>query len=108
MPYCDHFTGALTAAGFHADHEHTAGVGSARWHCPQCDFVLYENGKVTVGVIIADGTKVLLGRRAAGHAESGRWDTPGGFLEVGEHPEAAARREVREETGLEVKIGEKI
>ena len=31
------------------------------------------------------------------------WGIPGGFLEHGEQPEAAARREIREETGIELK-----
>ncbi len=100
MPYCEHFTQTLTAAGFRAEN------GQQQLHCPHCDFVLYENGKVTVGVIVSDGTKVLIGKRVAGHVEAGRWDTPGGFLEMGEHPETAGQREVREETGLEVQIKE--
>jgi 8-oxo-dGTP pyrophosphatase MutT (NUDIX family) len=48
-------------------------------------------------VIIFDGAgHVLLGRRT----DSGQWDLIGGYLEPGETFEAAARREVREETGL--------
>jgi 8-oxo-dGTP diphosphatase len=47
---------------------------------------------------------VLLGRRAR-EPEQGLWDLPGGFLEPGETPEQCVRRELREETGLEVEVG---
>lgn len=38
------------------------------------------------------------------HADSGRWGFVGGMVEPEEHPAAAAVRETREETGLEVEI----
>lgn len=47
----------------------------------------------------ADG-RILLVRQA----ESGRWSVPGGVIEPGEAPDAAAQREVLEETGLDVRL----
>ncbi len=57
---------------------------------------------VGVGALILQRGKVLLVER--GHEPlKGYWSLPGGVLEAGERLEDAIRREVREETGLEVK-----
>ena len=50
-------------------------------------------------VIVKDG-KILLQRRA----DNNQWGLPGGLLELNETYEDAAIREVREETGLEIKL----
>jgi len=60
---------------------------------------------VAVGVVVFKGNKVLLGKR--GHEPSkGKWSIPGGVVELGETLQEAAVREVREECGIEVQVGE--
>jgi len=59
---------------------------------------------VAVGVILLDGDRVLLVRRAHPPA-AGRWSVPGGRVELGESLEEAAARELLEETGLRATLG---
>lgn len=56
---------------------------------------------VGVGAVIVEAGRVLLVRRGA-EPLKGHWSLPGGLLEVGESLTEGVRREVREETGLEV------
>jgi 8-oxo-dGTP diphosphatase len=50
--------------------------------------------------------QVLLARiSGTGYGTAGTWTLPGGGVDHGEHPENSLRREVLEETGLEVSIG---
>lgn len=55
------------------------------------------------GVIVEDG-RILLIQRGR-EPSSGKWSIPGGHLEWGETLEHAVRREVSEETGLQVEVG---
>jgi 8-oxo-dGTP diphosphatase len=73
----------------------------ARLTCSVCGFVVYASSKPTAGALCVENGRVLLARRAAEPFE-GRWDIPGGFLEEGEDPVAGLRRELKEETGLDV------
>lgn len=60
---------------------------------------------VVVGVVVKRGHEVLLVRRL-NEPSRGRWSLPGGMVELGETVREAARREVREECGLQVEPGE--
>ena len=55
-------------------------------------------------IVRDDGGRLLLVRRGRPPAE-GLWSVPGGRIEPGETAAAAATREVREETGLDVEVG---
>ncbi|MFO0737272.1 MAG: NUDIX domain-containing protein [Labilithrix sp.] len=60
-----------------------------------------ERPRVGLGVIVRKGDRILLGRRKGSHG-AGQYASPGGHLEHLEGLEACCRREVREETGLEI------
>lgn len=83
-----------------------AAPGPAAQHriCAACGRVQYRNPAPGVVILIPDGERVLLGRRAGTSYAPGRWCLPGGFIEYDEDFLTAAVREVREETGFEVEI----
>lgn len=64
-----------------------------------------ESPLVGVGVVILEEDRILLVRRGRDPGR-GLWAVPGGKVELGEEMKSAARREVAEETGLDVRIGE--
>ena len=63
--------------------------------------------RVAVGALVVHQNKVLLILRGKAPAK-GMWAVPGGSVNIGETLQAAAEREVLEETGLQIKAGEVI
>ena len=77
--------------------------GKPRPTCPSCGLVVFLDPKVAVVVLVEACGKLLFVQRGA-EPQIGKWCFPGGYVDRGEVVEAAARREVQEETGLEVDI----
>lgn len=75
--------------------------GFPRPACPACDYVHFDNPVAVAGVIVRRGEQVLLVQPVG-------WGGPpvlvSGYLEAFESAEAAAVREVKEETGLDVAV----
>lgn len=61
--------------------------------------------RVGVGAVVLDGRRVLLVRRGKPPAH-GKWSLPGGLVELGETTRDAVRREIAEECGLEIRVGD--
>ena len=73
--------------------------------CDTCEWINYIDPKVAAVVLVADDQQRLLYIRRNHEPAMYQWTWPSGFVDAGERVEDAAAREVREETGIEVKIG---
>ena len=73
--------------------------------CPHCGYGAYYNPKPVAAAIpaTADGRIILL--RRGFDPGKGLWTFPGGFVDLGESVEDAARRETMEELEIEVELG---
>ena len=60
--------------------------------------------RIAAYAILVDASRILLCRCSAGVDGAGLWTLPGGGIEFGEDPAAAAVREVREETGFQIAL----
>lgn len=84
--------------------------GSARFvennayskRCEDCGFVYYSNPKAATVALIVNGNGELLVCKRAKDPAKGTLDLPGGFTDIGESAEEGVKREVKEETGLDV------
>jgi len=73
--------------------------GKQRKLCPNCGFIDYKNPLPVAVAITVKGKKFLLIKRGLA-PKKGTWGSPSGFIEVGETPEEACLRELKEETGV--------
>lgn len=77
--------------------------GRMRHHCPACGHVVFLDPKVAAVALVADGDGLVMVKRGV-DPEYGKWAFPSGYVDRGEVVEAAAIREVKEETGLDVAL----
>lgn len=74
-----------------------------RLTCPDCGYIAYENPKIVVGSVVAEGDRVLLCRRAI-EPRRGFWTLPAGYMELQETVEEGARREAWEEARARIAL----
>jgi 8-oxo-dGTP diphosphatase len=60
---------------------------------------------VTAAILIENG-RVLIARRRPGASQAGMWEFPGGKIRPNESPAQCLKREIQEELGIEIAVGE--
>ncbi len=93
--YC-HFCGSQLVRKFFK--------GTDRLFCEQCKEIIYENPIPATCIVAVDSKDRMVLVKRSVEPKKGFWCLPGGFIELGETPEQAALRELKEETGLSGRI----
>ncbi len=78
--------------------------GRLRRVCPGCGLVVFREHKVAAALLVTNEAGHVLLVRRAWNPMQGYWSLPAGFAEIDEDPAETARRECREETGLETEV----
>jgi len=73
--------------------------------CPSCGYLAYFNPKPVAAVIPVDAAGQVILLRRGFDPGRGLWTFPGGFTELGESVQDAARRETEEELGIAIELG---
>jgi ADP-ribose pyrophosphatase YjhB (NUDIX family) len=82
-------------------------AGRERQYCPSCGFILFRNpAPVAMAVTRYEGKFLLVNRTIP--PLKNYWAPPAGYIEIGESVTQAAVREAKEETGVDVELGELI
>lgn len=61
-----------------------------------------------VGAVIIGVDGFLVARRSSPMKLPGKWEFPGGKVEAGESPQEALEREIREELGVHIRVGDHV
>jgi len=72
--------------------------------CQACSFIFYQDPKVVAGTVFTLNGGIVLLKRGV-EPSMGKWVFPGGYVDRGESVQAAAIRETKEESQLDVKLG---
>ncbi|MEA1980184.1 MAG: NUDIX hydrolase [candidate division Zixibacteria bacterium] len=83
--------------------EHHDGKDRLKCSSQSCDYIFYQNPVPSAGAVIVENDKILLVKRAH-PPKLNWWCFPAGFMEWDEHPSQTCIRELKEETGLDVKV----
>jgi 8-oxo-dGTP diphosphatase len=89
--YCPYCSGRL---------EKKQWEGTRRLFCNTCQEPIYENPVPAICLVVVDNEDRILFVKRRVPPQMGKWCLPGGFMEMGETPEGAALRELKEETAL--------
>lgn len=78
--------------------------GRNQLFCNTCGFIFWNNPRPATSIILEKDGNVLFVKRSHEPLKD-YWVLPGGVIEYDEDPSVAIRREVKEETGLDVSVG---